>query len=213
MKKMKFELRNVVMPLLILNIVFFILQLFLGRDFTAAFLLISDDIFTRPWIIITHMFLHGSPYHLLFNMYVLYSFGPLIEQRIGSKRFLIIYFVSGIIAALGSSLFYNASLGASGAIMGLLGVLIILMPELRLLFFFVVPMSLRTAAVIIVLIDLAGIVYPSGIANIAHLVGLGSGLIFGLYLKKKRIKFNKKFTSKTDFDSDDVEEYLKSGRI
>lgn len=210
---MKYEIKNAVTPLIILNVVFFILQIFLGRDFTNLFILISDDIFSRPWIIITYMFLHGSPYHLLFNMYVLYIFGPLLEQRIGANRFLLIYFLSGIIAAFGSSLFYNASLGASGAIMGILGVLIILMPDLRLLFFFMVPMTLRTAAILMVLIDIFGVFHPSGTANVGHLVGLGSGLVYGLLLKKEKIKFNKKFSVKKDLDSKDVDEYLRSGRI
>ena len=209
---MKFEIKNAVIPLIILNVVFFILQIFLGNYFTNLFILISDDIFSRPWIIITYMFLHGSPYHLLFNMYILYIFGPLLEQRIGANRFLLIYFLSGIMAAFGS-LFYSASLGASGAIMGILGVLIILMPDLRLLFFFMVPMSLRTAAIMMVLIDIFGIFHPSGTANVGHLVGLGTGLLYGLLLKKEKIKFNKKFGAKTDLDSKDVDEYLKSGRI
>ena len=68
---MKFELKNAVMPLIVLNVIFFIIQ-FIIPDFTRAFLLVSSDIYTRPWILITHMFLHGSPYHLLFNMYYLF---------------------------------------------------------------------------------------------------------------------------------------------
>jgi len=104
-------------------------------------------------------------------------------------------------------------LGASGAIMGMLGVLIILMPELRLLFFFVVPMTLRTAAIMMVLIEIFGVIHPAGTANVGHLVGLGAGLLYGLLLKKEKIKFNKKFLDKTNLDSKDVDEYLKSGRI
>jgi uncharacterized protein len=202
-----------VMPLLVVNVIFFALQIFLGRDFTNSLLLLSSDIFARPWILITHMFLHASPYHLLFNMYVLYAFGPMVEQRIGTKRFLFIYFVSGIAAAIVSSFFYHSALGASAAIMGILGVLIILMPELQLLFFFVIPMSLRTAAIIIVLIDVFGIIHPSGVANIAHLAGLACGLLYGLYLKKQKKTFNRKFSSKSHLDSDDVEEYLSVGKI
>ena len=210
---MGYNIKNAVTSLLILNIVFFIVQTFLGRDFTSAFMLVSSDILTRPWILITHMFLHGSPYHLFFNMYVLYIFGPLLEQRIGSKRFLLVYFTSGLISAFAASLFYGAVLGASGAIMGMLGVIIILLPELQILFFFIVPMRLWVAAFIIALIDIFGIFYSSGIANIGHLAGLGTGLLYGLYLKKQKIKFQKKFSSKKHLDDDDMEEYLQSGRI
>jgi len=97
--------------------------------------------------------------------------------------------------------------------MGMLGVLIILMPDLKLLFFFVIPMSLWFAAILIVLIDVFGIFYPSGVGNIAHLVGLATGLIYGLTLKKQRKRFDKKFASKTDLTSKDAEEYLRTGRI
>jgi len=209
---MKYEVKNVVMPILVVNILFFLMQFFVPA-FTKAFLLISSDIYSRPWILITYMFLHSGPYHLFFNMYVLLIFGPMLEQRIGSKRFLLIYFASGIIAAFISSFFYFSALGASGAIMGILGVLIILMPDLKLLLFFVVPMQLWVAAIIFVLIDVLGIFYPTGIGNIAHLVGLATGLLYGLYLKKQRIQFEKKFSSKTDLTSSDAEEYLRTGRI
>ena len=217
---MKFEIKNAVTPLLIANIIFFALQFILGRIFTNSFILISSDIITRPWILISHMFLHSGPYHLLFNMYVLLIFGPMLEQRIGAKRFLTIYFLSGIVAGIISSLIYPlilgrpfVALGASGAVMGMLGVLIILMPDLKLLFFFIVPMQLRTAAILIALIDVFGIFYPTGIGNIAHLAGLASGLLYGLSLKKEKRKFVKKFSSKQHLDSDDVEDYLRSGRI
>jgi uncharacterized protein len=217
---MKYEIRTVVMPLLLVNIIFFIFQFILGRGFTNSLILISSDILTRPWILITSMFLHSGPYHLLFNMYVLFIFGPLLEQRIGANRFLLIYFVSGIIAGIISSLIYPlitgtpfAALGASGAIMGMLGILIILMPNLKLLFFFIIPTQLWVAAIIIALIDVFGIFYPTGIGNIAHLAGMATGLLYGLTLKKKRVKFTKKFSSKQHLESEDVEEYLRSGRI
>tara|TARA_Y100000294_G_C8543009_1_gene331979 strand:+ start:1051 stop:1689 length:639 start_codon:yes stop_codon:yes gene_type:complete len=211
--EMKFQIRNAIMPLVILNVVFFILQTVLGREFTNAFILVGGDVFARPWIMITSMFLHGGPSHLLFNMYVLYVFGSLLEQRIGTKRFFSIYFVSGILAAFAASFFYPLSLGASGAVMGMLGVLIILMPDLRLLFFFVVPMQLWMAAIAIALIDVFGVFFPTGVGNIAHLVGMGVGLLYGLYLKKQRKKFHKKFSSTSHLDSGDMEEYLRSGRI
>ena len=97
--------------------------------------------------------------------------------------------------------------------MGMLGVLIILMPDLRLLFFFVIPMQLWVAAIIIAIIDVFGIFYPTGVGNIAHLVGLAIGLLYGLTLKKQRKEFEKKFSSKSDLTGDDAEEYLRSGRI
>ena len=159
------------------------------------------------------MFLHGGVNHILLNMYALFIFGPILEQRIGAKRFLFVYILSGVIAAFFSSFFYKFALGASGAIMGMIGALIILMPDLRLLLFFVIPMPLWVAGIIYALMDLFGIFFPSGVGNIAHLVGMGIGLIYGLYLKKEKRKFDRKFSSKKHLESDDIEEYLRSGRI
>lgn len=209
---MKFEIRSVVTPLILLNVIIFILQVTL-KNFTNSFILVSGDIFTRPWILLTSMFLHGGVNHLIFNMYALLIFGPVLEQRIGVKRFLLIYILSGILAAILGSLFYARALGASAAIMGIIGVLIILMPELQLLLFFVAPMPLWMAGFVYALIDLWGVLFPSGVGNIAHLVGMSFGLLYGLYLKKEKRKFDKKFSSKRHLEKDDIEEYIKTGRI
>jgi len=96
--------KSPIIPLIIVNIVFFLLQKAIP-GFTETLLLVSDDVLLRPWILVTSMFLHGSFMHLLFNMYALYIFGPLVEKKIGSKRFLYLYFAGGIIAALAFSVF------------------------------------------------------------------------------------------------------------
>jgi len=206
-------MKNVVMTLLAINIGAFILQMFLGDAFTDFFVLKQGDLFARPWTLLTSMFLHGDITHILFNMYVLFIFGPLLQSRIGAQRFLFVYLFSGIIAAVASSFIYSSALGASGAIMGMLGVVIVLMPRLKVLFFFVIPMPLWVAGIVIAGIDLVGAFNPSGIANVAHLVGMGCGIGYGFKLKEKRKKFNKRFHSRSHMDSDDVEEYIRSGRI
>ena len=210
---MRFKIRTAVFPVIFFTVSIFILQVVLGDNFTASFILISKDVFVRPWILLTSIFLHGSPMHLVFNMYALAIFGPLLEQKIGAKRFLFIYLMSGVIASFLSSFFYSSALGASGAIMGMLGVLIILMPHLPLLLFFVIPAPLWLVGIIFALIDIFGVFFPSNVGNIAHLVGLGMGLVYGLYLKKQKQKFHKKFSSKSHIDEEDLEEYLKTGRI
>lgn len=185
------KLRSYVMPLIIVNIVFFILQGMID-GFTNNLLLVSDDIFLRPWILITSLFLHGSSFHLLFNMYGLFIFGPLVESRLGSKKFLYSYFISGIIASLAFS-FTNlgsSALGASGAVMGIIGIVIILFPNLQVLLFFFIPMSMRTAGIIFAGIDILGAFSNStGIAHIAHLGGLATGLYIGY--KNRKFSFNR----------------------
>ena len=210
---MKFEIRSAVLPLIALNVIIFILEFVLGNGFTSSLILASRDVYSRPWTLVTHLFLHASPYHLLFNIWVLFLFGTLLEQKIGAKRLIVFYLLSGIIAGYISSFFYTNSLGASGAIMGVIGVSVILMPDLPLLFFYVIPTPLWIAGIIYMAFDVFGIFFPSGVGNIAHLVGMGLGLLYGLSLKKEKKKFTNKFSSKKHLDSFDADEYLKSGRI
>ncbi|RJQ15490.1 rhomboid family intramembrane serine protease [Candidatus Woesearchaeota archaeon] len=209
---MKF-LKSAVVMLISFNIAIFILQFIFGNAFTNQGVLLSSDVWIRPWTLITSMFLHSSIFHLVFNMYVLLIFGSLLESKIGTKRFLLIYFVSGILAGIVSTFFYPAVLGASGAIMGVMGVIIIIMPDLKVLFFFAIPMPLWVASLVIVLIDVVGIFVPSGIANIAHLAGLAVGLLYGLTLRKEKKIYHKKFSSKRHLQDEDIDEYFKSGRI
>ena len=200
------------MPLLVLNIALFIVQISV-KGFTDSFALVSSEIYSRPWILFTSMFLHGGFEHLFFNMYALLIFGTFLEQRINPKRFLLAYLASGLLAAFISSFFYKSALGASGAIMGIIGMLIVLMPELRLLFFFIIPMPLWVAGIIWFALDALGIFFPSGVGNIAHITGMAFGLAAGFYLKKQKKKFTKKFSSKPHLESEDIDEYLRSGKI
>ncbi len=245
MRRSSFQFSNAAIILIALNIIMFVLQQVIS-GLTENLMLISSDIITRPWIIVTSMFLHGGGSHLLFNMYALLLFGTLIEQRIGTKRFVGIYFVSGILAALGFSIFQEfiigstgAAVGASGGMMGILGVTIMLLPDLRILMFFVIPMSMRTAGIVFAIIDLLGIFgfgIP-GIANTAHLFGLAAGVGYGYYLLKQKSNFQRNFAkprkhpvhimrkappkgtkvydvnSSIEMSKEEMDEYLKNGKL
>ena len=204
--------KSAVLSLIGISVIFFILQLAIP-GFEESFILVGKDVFLRPWILLTSMFLHGSLNHLFFNMLTLMFLGPLLESTIGTKRFLAMYLGSGILAGFISSFFYARALGASGAIMGMFGVMIILMPQVQLLVFGIVPMRLWAVGILYVVMDTFGIFFPSGIGNIAHLSGMAVGLLYGLNLKKQAKKFHKKFALKKHMDGFDSEEYLKSGRI
>ncbi|KQS89963.1 rhomboid family intramembrane serine protease [Chryseobacterium sp. Leaf394] len=82
--------------LIILNVVFFIASFIMPQlnDYLAAYFPLSP--LFRSWQIITHMFMHGSFMHILFNMFTLFSFGPILEQSLGDKKYLILYFLSGL---------------------------------------------------------------------------------------------------------------------
>ncbi|MBW3020595.1 rhomboid family intramembrane serine protease [Candidatus Woesearchaeota archaeon] len=217
--------------LLGINAIIYIIQLLVPK-FNEMFLLDSSLVWNEPWRLVTSMFMHStlSLNHLLFNMYALFLFGGLMEQMIGTKRFLKVYFVSGIVAGIIFSIFTpGKAVGASGAIMGILGLTIMLLPNMKVLFFFVIPMSMRTAGIIFALIDILGLFNPySRIANAAHLGGLVIGLLYGFYLLRQKKNFNKNFTgvqvvshqghnyhtkNSQEMTDEDIDNYLKYGRL
>jgi len=147
------------------------------------------------WTWVISVFSHGSPMHLLFNAIVLYFFGPIVERQIGSRKFVALFLASGILAGLGQvgvGLVTGESvavLGASGALMAIMGVLAITAPDLKVLLFFVIPMSIRTMAVLFAAFSIFAFVADGGIfdgvAHFAHLVGLVIGLWYGTRIKDR----------------------------
>ncbi len=109
--------------LLGINVLVFLVDMALGQSLTAWGA--KDNlaiIHGQYWRLVTPIFLHGGWLHLGFNSYFLYIFGPQVEQTFGTIRFTIIYLLSGIAAAIASfALTANPSLGASGALFGLVG--------------------------------------------------------------------------------------------
>lgn len=158
----------------------FILQLVIP-GFTEMFLLDSSAWF-EPWRFLTAIFLHGGIVHLLYNLVALFFFGLSLERFVGTRKFLFVFFATGIIANIFSINFYDSSLGASGAIFGVIGALIVVRPTLPV-FAFGLPMPLFMAGLLWGVGDVIGVFVPSNVANLAHLSGLGVGLIFGLFLR------------------------------
>lgn len=172
--------------LLLLISLSFALQLFIP-DYTKLFILNPPLIKEKPWTLITSIFLHGSFGHLFFNMLFFIFFAPILERKIGSSKFLFIFFLSGIVAGIGYSLTYsNPVLGASGALYGIFGALAMLIPRMKVYFFFFLPLEMWMAVVLFAIIDF--LMIPSGdmIAHTAHLSGLFVGLLFGMIFKKNR---------------------------
>ena len=176
--------------LLITCTVIFLLQQIVdlsGYYFTPSLVL------QKPWIFITSMFLHADISHLFFNMFALFIFGLALENEIGSKHFLIIYFIAGIAGSVGYMITANnptiPALGASGAIYGVMGSLSMLMPFMMVWAMGMVPLPMIVMAFVWTLMEFLGIFNPgSGIAHGAHLGGLFIGIVYGLILKilKKR---------------------------
>lgn len=178
--------RNYSLIIIMICVAVFFLQILIP-GFTQFFLLIPQIVMVRPWTILTYMFLHGGVSHLFFNMLVLFFFGPILERKIGSMRFLTVYFGAGLLSALGHMVISPQSpvLGASGAIYGVFACLALLDPEIRVFVYFV-PMKIINALLLFALIDLLMIGSNDMIAHGAHLSGLLFGLYMGFKLKKER---------------------------
>ncbi len=129
----------------------------------------------EPWRFITAVFLHGSILHILFNMWVLMDIGPLVEELYGSARYLFMYVVAGIGGYVVSSFVGNRSVGGSGALLGLIGVLLAMTMGRR-----TAGMQMLRSNLIRWLIYIAvwGLLFP-GIDNWAHGGGLVTGFILG----------------------------------
>jgi membrane associated rhomboid family serine protease len=144
-----------------------------------------------PWTIVTNLFVHGSIWHLLFNMLTLYFFGTFLLRLVSIRTFLIIYFLGGIVGniffMISAFFWFLASpfsivIGASGAVFALGGTLTMLTPRLRVFVFPIpVPMPLWVAVI-------GGFVILSFVGGVAwqgHLGGLVLGLLAGFVLRNR----------------------------
>jgi membrane associated rhomboid family serine protease len=197
----------VTLTLIGLNVLAWFYELALPRDVLPLFLQVYGVVpadFTAPSLI-TSMFLHGSWMHIIGNMLYLWIFGDNIEDQFGHGRFLVFYLLAGIAAALGQVAMNPESMlptiGASGAVAGVMGAYIVLYPQSRVLtliplwFYFEmieVPaifllgfwflMQLFSAGAIAVTASSEG----GGIAFMAHVVGFVAGVAGVFVFRKKR---------------------------
>lgn len=157
----------------------------------------------QPFQMVTHMFMHADPTHLLFNMVTLYFFGPALEQRLGFKRFFIFYFICGFGAmflhlfatyieffSFGIGSIGVPMLGASGAVAGVVMGFIMFYPN-QMLYLLIPPMPIKARYLgigYIVLSFVLGITgYMPGIAHFAHLGGALVGLAVIWYWKRQGV--------------------------
>ncbi len=161
-----------------LIILIFIVQIVLSKYGFSEFFLLNKQFLSEPWRLVSSIFLHVNITHLIYNIFALALFGSILEGFIGGRKFLVVFFITGIFANLVSVNFYNNSLGASGAIFGVIGALILVRPML-MVFAFGLPMPIFIAGALWIAGDLMGIFMPSNVANIAHLSGVFFGFIFG----------------------------------
>ena len=205
----------VVKNLIMINVLMYLITVITGNFMYENFALFYfKSPFFKPYQLVTHMFMHGGFTHILFNMYTLFIFGCVLERVWGSQKFLFYYFVTGIGAALlhmgvmylqlrGYIADYNAgdmfaqsgiqsilvtpTVGASGAIYGLLLAYGMLFPDniMQLIF---PPVALKANWFVIIFGALELLLGLSGrggdVAHFAHLGGMIFGFFLILYWKK-----------------------------
>jgi rhomboid family protein len=192
--------------IIILNGLAWLVEVSMPRDVLPTFLqvygVVPGDFHAST--LVTSMFLHGSWSHILGNMWYLWIFGDNVEDRVGHGRFIIFYLLCGIVAAMGQIAMDPTStlptIGASGAIAGVMGAYFVLYPQARvitlvtLLFFWEVIevpaivllgfwflMQLFSAGAIAVTASTQG----GGVAFAAHVAGFVTGMV-GVFVFRKR---------------------------
>ena len=180
--------------IILVNVLVYLLEKAATQSILAHFALqpiaAPEGVF-RPWQLVTYAFLHdpANLTHILFNMFALYMFGPTLEQFWGGRRFIGYYFVCVIAAgatqlavehAMGSG---EPTIGASGAIFGILLAFALLFPRARLLLYFAIPVPawlfVSGYAVLELFFGVTG--RQGGVAHFAHLGGMLGGALVMLY--------------------------------
>lgn len=197
--------------LIIINVIMYIATLINENFMVSTFAMFyPTSPYFHSWQIVTHMFMHGGFFHILFNMYTLWMFGSVLERIIGERKFLIFFFVCGLGAvALHTGVEYlqaqgymkamaegstsaaqsyaalkmTPTLGASGAVYGIIIGYAMLFPESKLTLLFP-PVTLSAKWMVIIFAAFELLFGITGTAvNIAHFAHLG-GMLFGWLLFK-----------------------------
>ena len=187
MRRERFNL-NSIWIIIAINLLMLVAAL-IYRELIFHLGLVPELFLSRPWTIVTSMFLHNGLWHFFANMLTLYFFGSYLSRLIGDSKFLIVYFGGGILGnilyiLLGEPL--SIAVGASGAVFALGGALAMMRPKLKVIVFPIfVPLPLWIAVI-------GGFVILSFLPFIAwqaHLGGLIVGLIGGYVFKRKERYF------------------------
>ncbi len=178
--------------LLFANIAVFLLQMLapalndtLVRFFGLVPRLAFNHLFI--WQFVSYMFLHGGFSHIFFNMFALWMFGVELERLWGTREFLKYYFLTGIFAGLSTALFSWGSIiptiGASGAIYGILAAYALFFPDRYVYMYFLFPIKMKYLALILGLLEFFAAYHQaqSGIAHAAHLGGMVVGFFYLRY--------------------------------
>lgn len=168
--------------ILAVNFLFYFASLIQRGLILDTFGFTPAEFLNEPWTIVTNMFVHASLWHILGNMLMLYFFGSYLLGLVGETKFLLVYFVGGL---LGNVFFmflgweFATAVGASGALYAVMGTLAVMRPRLKVLLWFMIPVDLWIVVVI------GALIVSPNIAWQAHIGGLVLGLAAGLYFRRR----------------------------
>lgn len=211
------QLTPITKNILIINVVVYIISNFWNFPFLyehlSVYYILSP--FFKVWQVITHMFMHAplsgggiGLTHILFNMLTLMSFGPVLEQTLGQKKFIILYFASGIGAYFlncgwnffeisqginPAQIYVIPMMGASGAIFGVIAAFSTLFPDAKMSILFI-PYGIKAKyllpAIVVISLYLGFSGSMDGIAHFAHIGGAIVGFILAKTWKNNQYRIN-----------------------
>jgi membrane associated rhomboid family serine protease len=196
----------VIKTILIANVVIFLLQIFLG-SYTLRGIPLEEYIYRyfalipmgygfKVWQLFTYMFLHSPDgiSHILINMLMLWMFGMEIEHVLGSKKFFLYYILCGVGGGITNLLmgpFFQhpaPTIGASGAVMGILLAFGLLFPDRMIFIYFLIPIKAKYFILLYLGMEILAVGNTDMVAHLAHLGGALTGYIF-LMVDNKKIPF------------------------
>jgi membrane associated rhomboid family serine protease len=185
----------VVRYLLVANVAVFFLQM-TAPAIANAGVFVPMYVLVRPWSIVTYMFLHGDLMHLGLNMLGLFFFGPRVEDRLSSKRFTLLYFLSGFAGALFSIVFAPTSpiIGASAGVFGVMLGFAYFWPTTPIMIWGIFPVPARVLVIVTTVLAVwSGFSGAGGnIAHFAHLGGYAGAYAYLRWLDRARSAFKRK---------------------
>ncbi len=157
------------------------------------------------WQLITYQFMHGGFFHIAINMFILWMFGIEIENLWGSKKFLLFYLTAGVIGGLFQILLSpvligglsGPTIGASGAIMGVMVVFGILFPNRLIYLYFLIPIKVKYFIIVLVLIEIFAVNSGGNVAHLAHVGGALTGFFYMMW--DRSASFKSIFSSGSQF--------------
>jgi membrane associated rhomboid family serine protease len=171
---------------------------FMAQNFLVSWTALSEG---RIWTLLTSVYSHNMFLHIFLNMYVLSSFGPIVERVLGPRSFLRFYLVAGFFSSLAHALtclFFMddpslPALGASGSIAGVILLFALLYPKEKILILGLIPIPALVGALLIVGLDIWGLVEQAGgqglpIGHGAHLGGAFTGLLYYFFILRPRMR-------------------------